>query len=126
MLKFTSESDLSHLTSSNPAYPVVSDLIDRLITQTFHTEHSYDTEADGFIALVEPNDVNRRLTEIWNDGDWGLTDIPWEGITKQEDMYLAVYLSNDQYGIVFVIPDTDWLSCELREYIEDKLDQQHH
>lgn len=121
MLKFTSADDLARLPKTDPAYPVIATLVDGLITETFKTEFPYDPESDGFIALVEPGDVDRPLTEIWDD--WVLTDIPWEGITKQGNMFLAVFLANDQYGIVFVIPDEDWVNGQLRECIDNNLDQ---
>ena len=122
MLKFTSADDLSRLPEDNPAHPVIAELIQGLITDTYGTEFPYDEEGDGFIALIEPGDVDRPLTEIWDDGDWGLLDIPWEGITRRGDFFLAIFLANNQYGIVFVIPDEDWVNGELRECIMRNLD----
>jgi len=114
MLKFTSEADLSRLPKTDPAYHVISTLVKGIITDTLDTEYPYDPEADGFIALVQPEDVDPPLKDIWPDGDWYLTDIPWEGITRQDGMFLAIYLANNQYGIVFVIPDQDWVKGDLR------------
>lgn len=121
MLIFKSVGDLARLPKTDPAQPVIAELVNGLITETFKTEFPYDPEADGFIALVEPGDVDRPLTEIWDD--WKLTDIPWEGIMKQGDFFIAIFLANDQYGIVFVIPDEDWVNGELRKCIEQNLDQ---
>ena len=77
MLIFKSVDDLARLSKTNPAQPVIATLVDGLITETFKTEFPYDPESDGFIALVEPGDIDRPLTEIWDDGT-KLTDIPWE------------------------------------------------
>jgi hypothetical protein len=121
MLIFKSVDDITRLPETDPAHSVIATLVDGLITQTFKTDYPYDPESDGFIALIEPDDVDRPLTEIWDD--WSLTDIPWEGITKQGDFFIAVFLANDQYGIVFVIPDSDWVTRNLRQCIEDNLDQ---
>ena len=123
MLKFTSADDLVRLPKDNPAYPVIATLIQGIITDTLDTEFPYDPDANGFIAPIEgPEDVNRPFTEIWPDGDWGLTDILWEGITLQDGHFLAIYLANNEYGIVFVIPDADWVQGELRECILRNLD----
>ena len=122
MLKFTSADDLARLPKSNPAYPVIATLIQGIITDTLDTDYPYDPDANGFIALIEPGDVDRPLTDIWPDGDWGLTDIMWEGITLQDGHFLAIYLANNEYGIVFVIPDEDWVQGELRECILRNLD----
>ena len=65
-------------------------------------------------------DVNRTLEEIW-DG-CSLLDIYWEGIMKQGDFFVVIYLANNEYGLTFVIPDADWVTGELRELIEDILD----
>ena len=125
MLKFTSEQDLSCLPKTNPAHHVISTLVKGIITDTLDTEYPYDPDADGFIALVEPDDVNRPLHDIWPDGDWKLSDLPYEGVTLQDGHYLAIYLANNQYGIVFVIPDEDWVTGDLRECIERNLDPPH-
>jgi hypothetical protein len=36
--------------------------------------------------------------------------------------FYAVYLANNEYGLSVVIPNTDWVTSELRELIEDILD----
>ena len=123
MLKFTSEADLLRLNPANPAYPIVSDLVQRIITESYKTEYPYDPEADGWIALIEPGDIDRPLTEIWGDDAYDLVSIPYEGISLQDGMYLAAFLANNQFGILFVIPDADWLGRELRECIETHLDE---
>jgi len=93
MLKFTSKIDLSQINPTNPAYPVISKLIGEV------SNYPYDPEVDGYILLVEP-------------GDQGLTNIHWEGIAKQGDMLIALYQANNQYGIIYVIPDTSFESGE--------------
>ena len=60
------------------------------------------------------------LDEIWDD--WRLVDVPGEGITKQDGFFWAVFLANNEFGIVFVIPDADWVNGDLREIIEYHLD----
>jgi hypothetical protein len=37
----------------------------------------YDPEADGWVVLVEPLDVDRGITEIW-DAETTLADLLWE------------------------------------------------
>ena len=64
--------------------------------------------------------MNRTIDEI-SDG-CTLLDIYWEGIMKQGDFFIAIYLANNEYGLVFVIPDAPWVDGELRAMIEDTLD----
>ena len=45
----------------------------------------------------------------------------WEGVHKQGEFFIAVWLANDQFGIVFVIPDASWINGELRTVLEDNL-----
>ena len=106
-----------------PVYPVIEDLVNRIITEVNKTEHPYDPEADGFIALIEKGDLDRPLTEIWGEDAYGLIDIPWEAIDYDESrqFFLAVFLANNRFGIVFVIPEADWLPDELRNVLEDNL-----
>lgn len=121
MLKFTSADDLARLPETDPAHPIITDLVQSLITDTLDGPHPYDSDGDGFIALIQEGDTERPLTEIWDDGDWGLVDIPWEGIMLRDGFYIAIFLANDQYGIVFVVPQ-DLVQGDLLELFEDILD----
>jgi len=120
MLEFKSAEDLSKLSPKDPAFPIVEDLVKRLITDYIAEGYDYIPEDDGYTILVEPKDVDRELTELW-DG-CTLLNIYWEGISKQGEFFIAVYLANNEYGLCFVIPDAPWVDGELRKMIEDNLD----
>ena len=121
MLKFTSEADLLRLNPADPAYPIIEELVHRLITEAKKTEFGYSPEADGYLVLLDRNDVDRPLTEIWGEDAYSLIDVPWEGVTRQDGFYVAVFLANNEFGLVFVIPDADWQPDELRNVLEDNL-----
>ena len=55
--------------------------------------YQYDPEADGYIALLENND-----TEIYSN-------VTWEGISRMDDMYLALYKVSNHEAIIYVIPE---------------------
>ena len=120
MLEFKSAEDLSKLSPDDPAFPIVEDLVKRLITDYVAEGYEYIPADDGWIVLIEPEDADRELDELW-DG-CTLLNIYWEGISKQGDFFIAIYLANNQYGLCFVIPDAPWLDGELRSLIEDILD----
>ena len=121
MLQFKSTSDLQQLPPDDPAYPVVADLVQRLIIDYESDGYTYDPEADGWIVLIQQGDTKRVLKEIWDN--WTLLDVPWEGVTREGDFFIAVFLANNQFGLVFVIPDEPWIYGEVRHVIEDHLDQ---
>jgi len=120
MITFKSTEDLSKLPEVHPAYATIKELIEQLITAYSPTGRSYDPEDDGYIILIEPEDVDCTLDELW-DG-CTLLNIPWEGIMLQGDFFIAIYLANNEYGLTFVIPDAGWVTGELRTMIEDTLD----
>ena len=120
MVTFKSTEDLANLPPSDPAFPTVKDLVDRLITEYTPPGQQYNADDYGYVILIEPTDVDRELDEIW-DG-CSLLTIPWEGIMLQGDFFIAIYLANNQYGLCFVIPDAPWINGELRALIEDILD----
>jgi len=120
MITFKSTQDLNKLPTDNPAHPVIQELIDQLIRAYTWEGHPYIAEDYGYIVLIEPEDTDRVLVEIWDD--WRLLDIPWEGITLRDGFYTAIFLANNEYGLVFVIPDEDWVQGELREMIQANLD----
>ena len=120
MITFKSTEDLSKLPEVHPAYATIKELIEQLITAYSPLGRAYDPEDDGYIILIEPEDVDCTLDELW-DG-CTLLNIPWEGIMLQGDFFIAIYLANNEYGLTFVIPDAGWVTGELRTMIEDTLD----
>ena len=120
MITFKSTEDLSKLPPEDHAYPTVQELVDRLITAYSELGKPYNWQDYGYVILIEEADVNRTLDEIW-DG-CTLLNIYWEGIMKQGDFFIAIYLANNEYGLVFVVPDAYWVDCELRQMIEFSLD----
>ena len=120
MLTFKSTSDLSKLSTDDPAYALVKELIEQLISAYSPPGRSYDPEDDGYIILIEPEDAYRELDELWEGCT--LLNIMWEGIMLRNDFYIAIWLANNEYGLTFVIEDADWIDGELREMIEEILD----
>ena len=120
MLEFKSPEDLAQLPKDDPATQVVTGLVRRLIIDYVAEGYVYRPEDDGYIILIQEGDVDRELTELWSGCT--LLNIYWEGISKQGDFFIAIYLANNQYGLCFVIPDAPWVNGELRELIEDILD----
>jgi len=120
MITFKSPEDLSKLSPDDPSYSTVKELVDQLITAYSPPGRTYDAEDDGYIILIEPEDADRTLDELW-DG-CTLLNIPWEGIMLRGDFFIAIYLANNEYGLTFVIPDAPWVDGKLREFIEDILD----
>ena len=120
MITFKSTEDLSKLPPSYPAFPTVKELFHRLIMAYTTSGQPYNHEDYGYVILIEEADMNRTLDEIW-DG-CTLLDIYWEGIMRRGDYFIAIYLANNEYGLVFVIPDAPWVDGELRQMIEDTMD----
>lgn len=105
MMKFTSSDDLARLPETDPAYPVISKLVDGLITDVVEDELSHGL----IIALAEHTDTDTPLSHL-----------SFDGVTKLQGMYITVLLTRDKYRVV-VIPDADWVSDELRQCIEPNL-----
>ena len=122
MIQFKSISDLSKLSSDDPAYPIIEDLAHKLLVTTESMARPYDPEADGWIVQINDNqDAVRPLKEIWGDDAYSLIEVPWEGVSRLDGFYIAVFLANNDFGLVFVIPDADWLPDELRKVLEDNM-----
>jgi hypothetical protein len=120
MITFKSTEDLSKLPPDDPAFPTVKELVEQLITAYSPPGRAYDAEDDGYIILIEPEDAQRELDELW-DG-CSLLTIQWEGIMLRDGFYIGIWLANNEYGLTFVIPDADWVTGELRDMIEGILD----
>ena len=120
MKTFMSQSDLDKLAEDDPARPVVKKLLTWLIAESEWPEFRFNPDDHGYIALVEPGDVDRELDDIDMPR---LTDIMWEGVSIIDGHYHAAYLGAGDYGLGFVIPvDADWVSADLRELLDSLLD----
>ena len=120
MITFKTPDDLSKLSPADPAFPIIKDLSEKLLTAEI-MERPYDPEADGYLVAIDEKDIDRPLTEIWGDDAYRLIDIPWEGISRQHGFFTAIFLADNDFGLVFVIPDEDWVPDALVEVLEDNL-----
>jgi hypothetical protein len=122
MITFRSSLDLQKLNTNHSAYPIIEELVQRLIIDIVKDGYKYVPEDHGWINLIEPIDVetNRVLTEIWDD--WTLLDIKWEGITFRDGYFQGVFLADNEKGFVFLIEDAPWIDGKLRTVIEHNLD----
>ena len=118
VITFKSHDDLGKLPKTHPAYPVVKDLVSVLIDA--FPEQPYNAEDYGYLVLVEPGDTERVLSDL--DMPWRLVEVPWEGASKRDGHFYAVYLGTDDYGMGFVIPDAPWVNGELRQVLEEITD----
>ena len=120
MITFKSTEDLDKLPPDNSAHPTVQELVERLITAYTIPGQQYNWRDYGYVILIEQADVDRTLDEIW----YGCTllDIYWEGIMLRDGFFMPILLANNEYGLIFVIPEAPWVNGDLRQVIEDNLD----
>ena len=116
MKTYRSRQDLTKLSPTHPAYSV----LDELIHVIMDADSTYNADHHGYLVLIEEGDQDAPLSEIgW--GEYRLATLPYEGITKQQGHYVAIVLANNEYGLVFVIPEE--LVCgQLADVIRENLD----
>ena len=117
MITFKSRADLSKISTTDPAYPVMDELIKLFIDDYTTPEHPYIPEYYGYQVLIEEGDVDRvlELPEL----QCRLLDVLWEGATMRDGFFYAIYLANDELGLGFLIPDTEWVKGELRDLLNE-------
>ena len=84
MKTFMSLFDLEKLDTDDPARPVVRKLLEWLIADGEFPDHPYNPDDHGYIALVEPGDVDRELDDLDMPR---LTEILWEGVSIVDGYY---------------------------------------
>ena len=118
MIFFKDLNDLKRLSPGSRARFLLEGILDRLIS--IHAKSSgYDPELHGYVVLIEALDVYRE--EILPELPCPLADVPWEGVTLKGGFYHAVVLTNNDFGIDFLIPDKPWLSELIRKSLEAHL-----
>ena len=118
MKTFKSHSDLEKLDFSDPAYPVMEELVKVLIDDFNEPGQTYSPDDFGFLVLIEAGDVDRELTEIDMPK---LTEIYWEGASMRQGFIYAVFLGTDDWGLGFVIPP-ELVDGELQDVMNEILD----
>ena len=118
MKTFKSHSDLEQLNSTDPAYPVMEELVKVLIDDFTDPGQTYSPDDFGFLVLIEPGDTDREITEINMPK---LTETLWEGASMRQGFIYAVYLGTDDWGLGFLIP-TELVDGELRDVMNEILD----
>jgi len=71
---------------------------------------------EGYVILIEEDDLKCPLDLPELQGEWA--DIKWEGVAKKGDHFHAVYLTNNEFALEFLIPDADWLAPDIRANLE--------
>lgn len=121
MLIFTCSRDVNSLSSTHPAIHIIETYLSHIIDSNTSSTHKYNPTEDGYLVLIEKSDLRRTLTDIGISKK--LVEIPFEGVTKIDDFYHAVYVPNNQFTLSFLIPDESWIPENLRKHLEDYLDE---
>ena len=116
---FKSFACLSQLDSDHPARSVVQDLLNTIITGAEKHGHIYSPDHDGYIVVPSREMVDLELDLFTPPRK--LEDVYWDGVDVRSDHFVAVYLPNNQFGLIFVIPDMDWLPRGLRRVLCENL-----
>ena len=107
MIIFKSVTDMNQLAPSDPAYTVIKKHFVRMAE--FYPD-------GGYLILIEEGDTEKPLAlpELQRR----LKDILWEGVSRLDGFYYAVYLTNNEFALEFLLPDAEWLGGELRKSLE--------
>lgn len=119
MLTFKSLECLSRLGPHDPARPVINDLLNTIITEAQKSGHNYIPDNDGYIVIPSRQTIDRELDLFTPPRK--LEDVFWEGVDVRSGHFIAVFLPNNQFGLIFVIPDEDWLPNGLRRVLCENL-----
>ena len=115
MKTFKSITDVARF-RGHPLHDTVKQLVSLIIADL----PEYRPEDDGWLVLIESQDVDRVLDDL--DVPYRLSEVPFEGVSMIDGCFLAVWLPNNQFGLDFLIPDEDWLPGDVRRHLEDHLD----
>jgi len=111
---FKSVSDLEQL-RNHSLHDTVKEIISPYID-----DPDYRPEDDGYVALLEPGDVDRVLSDL--DMPWRLSEAPFEAVTMIEGNFHCVYIPTNQFALSILAPDAEWLPDDVRQHLEAHLD----
>ena len=100
---------------SHTLHSTVESLVVPVLKFYADSGHTYRPEDDGYLVLIESQDVDRVLDDL--DIPYRLVEVPFEGITVVDGCFYAVYLANNQFALGFLIPDAEWSPSRARRYL---------
>lgn len=95
----------SDLPLEHPAHDIAADILARI------------GPGEGYLVLIEPDDLDRALP--LPELPMRLDRIEWEGVSRLPGYFHAVHLTNNEFGISFLIPDS--VGGLLRARLEESL-----
>ena len=105
MKTFKTLKDLKQLAKDNPLYRIIKQCFKR----TGHLE--------GYFVLIEEGDKEIDLPELQAD----INTLSFDGVFKVGKLYHGIYLTNNSFGLEFLIPDADWLNEKLKANLDAHL-----
>ena len=97
-------------------------------------DHPWDPESDGYLVYFEEKDKNAMFGDIPEIGiqhkyggiyhQWMTNSGPmWEGVIAHEDeLYVVTVLFNNEFAVIYYIPNRDWVDPDLLNKLEERLD----
>ena len=110
MKTFKKITDLEQL-RDHPLHDTVKEIISPYID-----DPSYRPQDDGYVALLEPGDVDRVLSDL--DMPWRLSEVPLEAVTMVKQCLHCLYIPNNQFALSILVPDENWLPKDVRQHLE--------
>ncbi len=86
------------------------------LRQLQETDSSH-RDIEGYFVLIEESDREFELPEVSGN----IATLSFDGVFKAHGYYHAVYLTNNSFGIEFVIPDAPWLDADIKANLEQHL-----
>jgi hypothetical protein len=112
MKEFRSIDDVERARLPDDLSRAVRGTLEGLIEAYAEAGERYDPAADGWTVLVEEGDGDDAVRDAI--GGSALRDAPFEGVSFDGAVFVAVWLANNQFGITLVIPDAPWLAPDVR------------
>jgi len=102
----------SDLPPDHPAFEIARDILARI------------RPGEGNLVLIEPEDLDGTLS--LPELPLRLDTIDWDGVSRHPGYFHAVHLTNNEFGIGFLIPDSrfpipDSVDGPLRARLEEHL-----
>ena len=117
---FKSQAELQQLGPDSPSLDFIEHYLTQIISAFAEEGRDYQPDVDGYLVLVSEDDAERVLDEL--DLPYHLIDIPWESVSLERGHFYGLYMANDQFGLGFVIPDSEWLPKSVRQALIENLD----
>jgi hypothetical protein len=119
MIVIKTPEDITAAAVTDEVKVVIMEVFRNLVAAYVEHGEAYDPDEVGYIVVVEGGDEDQILG---NEINYSFREALLEGVCKNGNVFETCTLHNNEYGITWLVIDSDKLDSDVRKKLQDEVD----